>query len=688
MKRIFCLLIATLSIVFCQAGNYNIQDKAAHATNLFPSLWRNEVTGDWEIGFYEDFAIYDCHFWQYKQKNQKGDKYSFVLTDGKSDLAVFVGKNQKGKRMIKFGGKAHNSQGHKEAECSLITTKTLPDYPQKDTVTTFKDNHYQKMDTVTLVGWLKDMPEDIKLKGNEYSISIPDYFDYSEDFKVYGKIDSLGRFEVKMPMHNASEAYYDWSHTYINTLLEPGETYFLLYDFKTGCKMFMGNNCRLQNESLSYPPMGVRRVLGRGIPTDDHLASLTVDYENIQKQLEQIIAEHPTLSERYRLYCMGYNKCAYGWVLGQGKFEVKNLELTPKYLAKLAQLLQDYDKPYTFYKDFRVMLNDILQAYVSKKYTVKTGNIYFSLENLLYPRILKSHQQIGDIQITDAEIDKIEEWVKAYQAYVQEFVQETDSIKRIKLDEDYDKSKLKKEADDILKREDVAKMMEEESKLMLLYATVEVADSFHISPQLREIVITQQLYRFMFNYSLPLNDIALKYLKDHVTMEFARQYILAMHEKLLAIQNKDISKSTSLKAATSDIENTMEGEKLLRKIVEPYKGKIVLIDVWGTWCGPCKDALSHSKEEYKCLAPYDVVYLYLANNSSEDSWKNVIKQYDLVGDNIVHYNLPEAQQNAIENYLKVNSYPSYRLLDRNGNLLDIKVDARNLTGLEQIIKNL
>ena len=79
---------------------------------LFSSLWRNDATGDWEIGFYDDFAIYDCRYWQYKQKNQKGDKYSFILTDGKSDLAVNIDKSQHGKRTMSINGK--------KAEYSLL----------------------------------------------------------------------------------------------------------------------------------------------------------------------------------------------------------------------------------------------------------------------------------------------------------------------------------------------------------------------------------------------------------------------------------------------------------------------------------------------------------------------------------------------------------------------------------------
>ena len=62
--------------------------------------------------------------------------------------------------------------------------------------------------------------------------------------------------------------------------------------------------------------------------------------------------------------------------------------------------------------------------------------------------------------------------------------------------------------------------------------------------------------------------------------------------------------------------------------------------------------------------------------------------YDVTGENVVHYNLPNEQQSAVENFLKVNQDPTYRLIDRNGNLLDVNADPRNLDALENLLKAL
>ena len=114
----------------------------------------------------------------------------------------------------------------------------------------------------------------------------------------------------------------------------------------------------------------------------------------------------------------------------------------------------------------------------------------------------------------------------------------------------------------------------------------------------------------------------------------------------------------------------------------------MLLDIWGTWCSPCKEALSHSTEEYARLKDYDIQYLYLANSSPQASWENVIKEYNVSGPNVAHYNLPEEQQKAIERHLNVHEFPTYRLFDREGRLLDLKVDPRDLEELASLLEQL
>jgi thiol-disulfide isomerase/thioredoxin len=148
--------------------------------------------------------------------------------------------------------------------------------------------------------------------------------------------------------------------------------------------------------------------------------------------------------------------------------------------------------------------------------------------------------------------------------------------------------------------------------------------------------------------------------------ELMRRAVLQYREFVKVKEaEKQFVDANSLRPST-DVEGMSDGEKILRKLIEPYQGKIIYLDVWGTWCAPCRENLKDSWRVREALKDYDIVYLFLANNSSDEAWKSVISEYNLTGPNCVHYNLPEDQQSAIERYIGVNGYPTYKLIDKQG----------------------
>lgn len=655
-----------------------IESFDTRSRRLFSSLWRNDATGDWEIGFYDDFAIYDCRYWQYKQKSQKGNKYSFILTDGKSDLAVNIDKPKQGKRTMSINGK--------KAEYSLITTFSLPDYPQKDETTSLKDTH-NKPDTAIVVGWLRNMPKELWDRGQEYSVVYYDLFSTFKEVSSYSKLDSLGRFEIKVPLINSTEVFMDWKHNCVNTVLEPGETYYLLYDFKAGHAIFMGKNCRLQNELLAHPiPRIDAEYPGKyenKVPAQEMMQILESRYKEAEGNLRKQIEKSASISRCYQEYAAEYLLCTYASDILQGAYRVKDNVFPQEYVSQMEKIWKEIPQPYTQFRDYSMLTKDLIDREARLKYSTPMGKTFGFLFTNYYPELLRKHKAQGDIAITDSEIATVEQWAKYLEAMTIKQNQTTDAKEQEEIENAFSNSALAKRATAILEREDIAKMLKDETPLIDVYYAQHIADSMGCNQQQKDVIISKAFLEMLERRAMPLNSYGLDLTEHGISSEVIREKVLAEHRKYLSLQNKDIT--VSVKTAPQDIS---DGEKLLRHILESYKGKLVLLDVWGTWCSPCKKALAHSKEEFERLAPYDVVYLYMANSSPEESWKNIIKLYDLVGDNIAHYRLPAAQQSAIENYLNIRSFPSYRLFDKEGNLVDMKVDARQLDNLERIIKKL
>lgn len=665
IKTTLLMLVAYLTLTM----------QTAFGQGIIPSNWRNEQTGDWVIGFYDDFAIYDCKFWNYKEKTQQGDQHTFVLEADGKEVTVVANTAKNGKRDITINGN--------KATYSIITGKTLPDYPAKDTRTGFKDSHYN-IDTVTLVGWLKDMPKKAKRKGNEFSVGYEDIL-LDDQASAYGKMDALGRFVVKIPLLNVSEVFMDWGRCYVHTFLEPGETYFFLYDFKEQRQLFMGDNCRVQNELLSYPMAWLHaRLDGDNKDQDAALKSFEkTKQEKADKlsDLDKRVAEHPTLSQRYIDYLTeNYNVCAVRNLM-QGRFYVKDRNLPKEIMDYAGQNWKSIKPPYTLCRDFETFQRDFIGQLVMNRYWIKDSFLggYTVMVEEIQPQILRLCRDKGKVKITDDELQFMDDYA-AYHRYTSEKGRNAvDEATRDK----WDNLDTYKKIQAILDREDISPVIC--SPMVDLFMVLNILDSVGCDKDLRDIIITNRLYKSIDRDRQPLNKETMEYFEENVSLPAAKDFLREQQAKYVALVNKDIDNNPSLKTSAG-LENMSDGEQLLRKITEPYRGRLILLDVWGTWCAPCKRLLSQSKEEYERLKDYDLVYLYLCNRSSDKSWKNVIKQYDLVGDDIVHYNLPPDMQDVIEHFLGVNGYPTYKLIDRDGSVLKFDIDVFDLESVAKLLE--
>ena len=329
-------------------------------------------------------------------------------------------------------------------------------------------------------------------------------------------------------------------------------------------------------------------------------------------------------------------------------------------------------------------MRDYIYQLVADRYYVSAGRAHISLEQEMYPSILRKYRDAGRLQITDEELALMDAYANGYKKYC---VTNPEDAEHAKASEAFFASDLVKQFHQLYNRADIKKILTDERPLLGIYQQLSILDSIGCDQDLRDIAVASKISETIDQNRQPLSDFVMQYIQENVQLPAARDHLNAQQEKFLAIQRRDISKSSSLKKA-EDVADMSDGEKILQKLIEPYRGKLILLDIWGTWCGPCKEALSHSQKEYERLKEYDLVFLYLANNSSDEAWKNVIKEYEVTGDNVVHYNLPRAQQNAVENFLQVHAFPTYKLIDRNGNVLDVNADPRNLDGLARLLESM
>ena len=648
----------------------NIRNANSLPEDITNTYWRNESTGDWMIGITPNHVIYKNKVWDIVSQTEKKDAYTLTINDG---TIIKVGKMKKGQRIITIGKE-------KPATCSPIVTAALPDYPTKDMRKGFVDNGYRTNDRVTIIGWLKDMPKVAWERGKEFSVGIENIFRDKEE-SSYAKMDSLGRFTLKMPILNSSQVFLDWGRTSKSTVLEPGKTYFLLYDFMAGQMLWMGDDVRLQNELLAHPhdwnedriadkEEGKVTAMQFKVRTDaSRAASMT--------KLQDCLAQHPNLSQRYIDYLTGYYLTDQGESMMQARFSIPGYDLPKEYLDYVGnELWKKACKPYTLYRDFSTFIRD----YLNHLRDTQQGDW-----GILFRNTALRLEQQGVVTLTDKEREALNHYIIMHNQLEAGVKNDISQQERDSLINAFNSSETVTTLNALIKR--LGKPLQDEMNLAGYRQTMEVLDSVGCDRTLRDISLARQFYRAINESREPLPDVAVNMMEQEVQLPSAKAAVMALQNKYLEIQQRDITKSGNLKA-NDDVANMSDGEQILRKLTEPYRGRLVLLDIWGTWCGPCKAALSHSQEEYERLKDYNLVYLYLANRSPEDGWKNVIKEYNVTGENVVHYNLPADQQSAVEHFLQVHSWPTYKLIDRDGKVLDVNADPRNLEALARLLENL
>ena len=646
---------------------WDITDPAyKQQASLYGSSWRNAETGAWVISLFNDNAVYNNKVWKYERKSDK----KMVLSSGNEKMSVSIGKEKEGKRIFAFDGK--------KLALSAITTNSITDYPTADE-TSF--NAELKEGNAVVSGWLR-FPKEMLQSSLTIEASLgnvaTDYTHHST------QADSLGRFELNVPLvgtqgvslliRNGQNEPIDG----VGVVLTPGEKYFMLKDYKSSQTLFMGNDARLQNELQAERPSLEYVGYIEGPVSDDSVRVVAQkwinSYERCLAKSKEFLAQHLNMSKRYHDYLsenyrisvcssllmMHYN--TYSRVLPADimqwveEHSAVDTSLPVNLISGMASMLR-YKRECYIQSDPRI---HVLQGEVSAlPWLASKGMLQLSDEdNVAISQVEKMrretyalYSQIKDRRTLRDSINSIQE---KYTKYI-------DAVSKIQESDDYQKA--------------VSTLCA--GGQQGIYN--DIIDSLVTDPLVNSLHHTQILNEYIDHERCALPEELEPYIAlikepyfRYVINKKNDYYKQLMKEKEEAV-NRVIHPS-------SDVEGLTDGKAIIDKIVEPYRGKIVYLDIWGTWCAPCKRKLSESHKLKSKLKDYDIVYLYLANRSPEKSWKNVIAEYNLTEPNCVHYNLPSDQQHAVEQYVGLTGYPTYRLFDKQGRMHHLNwLDDENLS---------
>jgi len=113
-----------------------------------------------------------------------------------------------------------------------------------------------------------------------------------------------------------------------------------------------------------------------------------------------------------------------------------------------------------------------------------------------------------------------------------------------------------------------------------------------------------------------------------------------------------------------------------------FVGSLVYVDVWATWCGPCKREIPHLLELEKEYHGKNIIFLSVSVDEEKDydAWKNMLAEKEMGG-----VQLFASGWSKIAKDYKINGIPRFMLFDSNGNIITVRAPRPSNEGIRTLI---
>ena len=109
---------------------------------------------------------------------------------------------------------------------------------------------------------------------------------------------------------------------------------------------------------------------------------------------------------------------------------------------------------------------------------------------------------------------------------------------------------------------------------------------------------------------------------------------------------------------------TVEGKKIA---LTDFKGKVILVDIWATWCGPCKGEIPSLQKLEEEMKGKENTFISLASFDQHDTWAKFVIDQKLGGIQLI---ADATTESIISKDYKIAGIPRFMVFDKQGKIVD------------------
>jgi len=614
---------------------------------VFRGEWyKTDGSKEWVLGLFDSIAVYKNRVWKYDY-TQKGRKATLRLRqNGQSKTLV-------AELQAKDGGLRLADENQAQVLLSKNKPAALLSQFDEEYPTTLL-----KSDSSVFRGFLAGYSP--KLGFTTGQVSVNNNITGNQETYVI-TIAADGSFYAKFPMHYPQTVSVTIPGSYWSVYTEPGKETFLYQGLGTIRRpQFMGD-CALINEELAatrfiFADNGRALDSIHGFSPAQYKKYILSDAEKRLSALESY-RQNNFLSKKTASYIELEIKFRAAAVL----FEYN--EMIESAYRKAHNISNDIREPSTK----RIVLDSAYFDYirtlpVNSEVAFTTESYFIFAKNVSYSELVTN--QSHTLSFTSL-IAGLREDGTVFSAGDEAIIEQMTAWEKIILKDPGFVQKRKAELTKIISpfyerhQQEISAFIDQLNNRGTIN---KIKSLFGISDGLlTDVLYTQLKGPAMIRQFSPLSvverQVAIQTIKHPVILKNLLQIDADITAKIAANAKKNV---------TSREVPDKTGDELFTSILERYKGKVVYVDFWATWCAPCMigiQKIASLKEEMK---NDDVVFLYITNPTSpEKTYKNVIP--DIKGE---HYRVNSDQWNYLCSKFKISGIPHYMLVDKSGTIVN------------------
>ncbi|WP_313448331.1 TlpA disulfide reductase family protein [Sphingobacterium sp.] len=190
---------------------------------------------------------------------------------------------------------------------------------------------------------------------------------------------------------------------------------------------------------------------------------------------------------------------------------------------------------------------------------------------------------------------------------------------------------------------------------LMINSTIDIVED----PLLREIMLTTAFSRSLAKQSVNLYENNYAIIDKYITKPYLKDQLFNIYKQT----KTEIETPIPLNEALKVHEFSSGIEEIFKQIIAKNKNKVIYVDIWSPWCGPCLKEMPNSKKLEQKLKNKAVSFIYICVFSDEDRYLRTLNKLQLGGE---HYFLNSQQSVDLSKIFNIPGIPYYIYIDKNG----------------------